>query len=401
MQLKLDFLNEINSYGLDDIISLINDITINFWIQKSELRQKIRPYLEKNGFEIENNKLNYKMGKENIRNLHKIAVLAMREKYRKKLEPIEQNLIQYFADGKEIKPKKIQPKMLLVDSSHKLWNLFNYVKIHWNIPISNGYGKRLNYLIFDKNNDKVIGILGLCDPVFSIKSRDDYIGWGKEDKKKNLSKIMEGYIIGSVPPYNKILGGKFVSSLLFSNNIREDYKKKYKGTKSFIKKRVNTGELVLISTLSALGKSSIYDRIKIPNGQSFISCGYSNGYGEFQFHGSLYEEIFSFVSKYFSPTRKVKGWGSGFRNKREVIQKFISSIDIPYSFLRHNIRREQFIIPLCKNYKQVLILSEKPKYFDISIEHLSEFMKNRWLIPRSQRDDSFLKWKKENYYIWN
>lgn len=401
MLLKLDFLNELDNYRLEDIIPLMNDVIFDYCIQRNELSQKIIPYLKKNGFIVEGSKLDYTQGKDNIRNLHKTAVSAMREKYRNKLEPIEQNLLQYFANGNDIIPKRIQPKMVLVDSNHKLWDLFNYIKIHWNIPISNGYGKRLTYLIFDKNNNKIMGILGLCDPVFSIQSRDDYIGWSKENKQLNLNKVMEGFVIGSVPPYNKILGGKYISSLLFSNRIREDYKKKYKGTKSYIKKRVNTGELILISTLSALGKSSIYDRIKLPNGQCFHSCGYSNGYGEFQFHGSLYREIFSFVSKYFNPTRKVKNWGSGFRNKREVMQKFFNSIEFPYNLLRHNIRREQFIIPLCKNYKDALILNKKPKYYDITIEEISEFMKKRWIIPRSQRDDSFLKWDKKDYSIWN
>ncbi|MBN1215447.1 MAG: DUF4338 domain-containing protein [Candidatus Lokiarchaeota archaeon] len=400
MDLKINFSEYINHNNENNILDKINENVINYCLDKFILDQKIFPYFHRNGFWIENKQLIFENNKNNIRNLHKVAVEAMRKKYKKKLKPIEKKLLEYIANGYEIKPNKIKPKIILVDSRHELWNLFNYIKIHWSIPISSGYGKRLTYLIFDSTTNKIMGILGLCDPVFSIKSRDNYIGWKKLDKQQNLNMILDGFLIGAVPPYNMILGGKLIASLLFSNQIREDYKKKYQGTKSFIKERENTGELIMISTLSALGKSSIYDRIKLPNGQKFIKCGFSNGYGEFQFHGSLYNEIFSFVSKYYLPSQKIKEWGSGFRNKREVIHKFLKSIEKPQSFLRHNINREQFIIPLCKNYKQVLIQNEEPNYYDISIEEINEFMKRRWIIPRTKRDKRYLEWKKENYSLW-
>jgi len=374
-----------------------NEIDIN------KIRNDILTELEKSGFIINKKKLVHdSSSKQNLRLLHASAVKHMRDKYSKYLkEKEEKELIEYIANGDEVSPQNIQPKLVYVDSSSKYWDLFNYVKIHWSVPISSGYGRRLCYVVFDEYNNKVMGILGLSDPVFSIPQRDKMIGWTEEQKKLNISKIMDGFVIGAVPPYTMLLGGKLVASLLFSNQIRRDFYRKYSGRKSLISGKIHSGDLVLITTLSALGKSAMYDRIKLPNGQKFISIGYSVGYGEFHFNGRIYENMKKIAYKYNFPSQKKKEWGTGFRNKREVVGKTLTILGIPKSYCKHGVKRELFLIPLAENFKDVLTKDEKPRYYDNSVNEISEYMKERWVIPRSKRRPSFKVWKNKEYLLWS
>jgi len=380
----------------------LEETKIEFSSQDMErLRKKVLEDLQQSGFILKNDKLEFEGNKNRIRQLNQSAVEDMRKRYGKRLKQEESNLINNVANGDEVVLKNIQPTLEYVDSSMENWDLFNYIKIHWSIPVSSGYGRRLCFIVRDKSNDKVIGIIGLCDPVFHIPTRDEFIGWEKDEREKRISKVLEAFVLGAAPPYNLILGGKLVASMLFTNEIRDVYRMKYEGKESFISGNIHSGDLSLITTLSALGKSAVYDRIRIPTGQSFISCGYSFGWGEFHFNGDTYRDMKKMVTVYKPASIKVKKWGTGFRNKREVVSKALRLLDIPVNYMKHGIEREQFIIPLAKNFKEVLRFDESPLYYDVSIEKVAEFMKQRWMIPRAERNPSYMEFQRDEYKLWD
>ena len=369
--------------------------------QIAQLRNLVFTELVKQGFSTREDPRHDKRSKEAMRLLNRSAVQEMRQRYGKTLAKKENTLLDYFADGCEVVPRKIRPKLVLVDSRHRLWPLFNYVKVHWSIPVSSGYGRRLTYIIFDEQNEKVMGIIGLGDPVFNLRARDGYIGWKKGQKVRNLDKMMDGFVIGAVPPYSFILGGKLIASLLFTTDIRVDFSNKYSDTLSYISARKNSGNLVLLTTLSAFGKSSVYDRIKLPNGQRFISVGYSQGWGEFHFNGPLYDQLSALVEKHYGgKTYKNSKWGGGVRNKREVVQKALRLLDLPRDLLKHGISREVFLVPLATNFHDFLIKDATIKYYDWDINEVSDYMTNRWVVPRSERDNRYSTWGRDDYRIY-
>ncbi|MBW6414169.1 DUF4338 domain-containing protein [Methylacidiphilum fumariolicum] len=55
--------------------------------------------------------------------------------------------------------------------------LFRYACLYWSIPVSSGYGRRIRFLVFGKNNSKLIGLFSLGDPVYSIQAQDRWIDW--------------------------------------------------------------------------------------------------------------------------------------------------------------------------------------------------------------------------------
>lgn len=140
---------------------------------------------------------------------------------------------RYIIDGRELDLDGMDPVMRQVGCERDA-ELFRWVKFHWSIPVSSGYGRRLRYLVFNNSNNALIGIIGLGDPVYSLRARDTYIGWDKPTKARNLKHVMDAFVLGAVPPYSLVLGGKLVAALAASPTVRRDFEKKYANSKTRI-----------------------------------------------------------------------------------------------------------------------------------------------------------------------
>lgn len=72
---------------------------------------------------------------------------------------------------------------------------------------------------------------------------------------------MTAYILGAIPPYNRVLCSKLVALSLMFPKVRQDFYKKYKDSPSVITGTNKKPDLVYIDTLGAFGKSAIYNRL--------------------------------------------------------------------------------------------------------------------------------------------
>ena len=210
---------------------------------------------------------------------------------------------------------------------------------------------------------------------------------------------MDAFVLGSVPPYSHILGGKLVASLLMSPKIRIDFSKQYKGKKSLISGEIFDGKLAAITTASALGKSSVYDRININGGSKFLHVGWSKGSGEFQFLNGLYQQIYELALPTLKWTKNPL-WGKGSRNRRVVIQEGLRILNLPANLIYHNVPRELFLVPL--GSRTFSFLRNETKligYFSITQDEIVEYAFKRWIIPRSERKLDYLDFKREQYSL--
>ena len=363
------------------------------------LRRRILSHLIQLGFMITNEgQLSLPKDKSYVRNAHKTAVSISVNKYWQKIQKYEPQFIdRNIIDGRTLDVTKIEPKLIQVDKENA--NLFNWIKLHWSIPISAGYGRRLRYIVKDNTNGAVMGIIGLADPVFGIKDRDNLIGWTREARGEKLRNVMDAFVLGAIPPYSLVLGGKLIASLLAAPRIRMDFKNKYKGKRSLISDRIFDGKLALITTASAFGKSSVYDRIKIYNGPEMLHAGWSSGAGEFHLFSDFYEQLTTLVREEVKQ-RKNPLWGTGIRNKRVVISAALDKLNLPRDLLYHNVKRELFAMPLGRRSFEFLRGEIKiVGYYDINQHEIVDFVKNRWIIPRSLRNKSYLEFKKEQYSL--
>jgi hypothetical protein len=364
------------------------------------LKESIFQSLRQSGFSIiDNKKLVVPQNKDFIRNTHRNAVSYLREKKRDFISSWDDKILQRnIIDGRDLDLKNIIPKLIMLKNKEDN-STFNWIKMHWSIPISAGYGRRLRYLVYDEGNSAVIGIIGLADPVFGLRDRDNFIGWNSEIRKKRLKHMLDAFVLGSVPPYSMVLGGKLVASMLMSSKIPIDFMKKYKGKKAKISNEVFNGKLAAITTASALGKSSVYDRIKIPGSSQFLHVGWSSGSGEFQFFNNVYDEIFKLAHVNAEHLKNSK-WGSGVRNRRTVILTGLKMLGLPDSLLYHNIKRELFLVPLGKT--AIDYLSDKSKhiaYYNSTVDDISSYALERWVLPRANRKNDYMEFKKESYSL--
>ncbi len=370
---------------------------------KSQLKKAIIETLKKQGYRVRGGviKMPKDPTKDDYRQLHTMAVAKKLEKSGPGVKRYEDDLIQYIADGSDVEPSRIEPKLVLIERGSVFELLFRYTYLHWSIPVSAGYGRRIRFAVIDESNGKLIGIFGLCDPVYSIGARDKWIGWDRETKKDKLYHTMDAFVMGAVPPYSYLLGGKLVAMLACSNTVRSEFRKKYGGKKTLISGKTRQPYLTLLTTASALGRSSVYNRLKVDDHTYWHSIGFTQGSGEFHFSNGVYDKLRAYVEENCVPTAKHSSWGEGFRNKREVIRKGLAELGLSADLIYHGIKREVFAAPLAKKALQFLrgeIM--RPCFYDWSAERQAELCIERWMFPRSKRKPEYKFFDKSSYRLW-
>jgi hypothetical protein len=102
---------------------------------------------------------------------------------------------------------------------------------------------------------------------------------------------MDAYVLGALPPYNMLLGGKLIACLLRTRDIYDDFKDAYGGTKGIISKKEKKARLLAITTSSSMGRSSVYNRLKLDGIEYFKSIGYTGGWGHFHIPDDLFADF--------------------------------------------------------------------------------------------------------------
>lgn len=369
----------------------------------SVLRVKIIQSLRAQGFRVRNGTIlpPKELSKERIRELHETAVEYRIERARDGLFRKEKELLQHVASGNEIVPSRIRPHLVEVLPESEQELLFRYASLHWSIPVSSGYGRRLRFLVVDEHNGRLIGLIGLGDPVFSLGPRDGWVGWTLSDRKKRLGNAMDAFVLGAVPPYSFLLCGKLVAMLAASDTIRDAFKRKYGGARWVIRRKVHDGRLALLTTTSALGRSSVYNRLRLGERLLYQSVGFTKGSGEFHFSNGLYGAISELAEEHCEPTAKQERWGVGFRNRREVIKKCLPALGLSSDWVYHGIKREVFVIPLARNTREFLRgQHSRLMWYHQSETQIFEYFRNRWMLPRASWDERFRSWSKDEWNIW-
>ena len=369
-----------------------------------QLKHRITRSLRRQGFAIKNGKIlpGPDRTKDELRSLHREAVQHRIEKGSASLMRHEDAYLERLASGREVIPEKVSPRLIEVLPRSRDELLFRYVGLHWSIPVSSGYGRRLRFLVVDEHNGKLIGIIGLGDPVFSLTARDDWVGWNRAERRARLSHVMDAFVLGAVPPYSRLLGGKLVAALVASSEVRAAFMRKYHGRRSLISGKRQDGRLVLVTTTSALGRSSVYNRIRYGGAALYQSAGFTRGSGDFQFMNGLYDAIRDYADRCCEPTAKHERWGRGFRSRREVVKKCLAAVGLSTELLYHRVEREVFAIPLARNAREFLRGEHsKVLWHHLSADELSAWFRERWLLPRASRMPAYRDFDREEYRIWH
>ncbi len=356
------------------------------------LRARLFSLLREQGFRVGQDHIpllrNYQ--KDQIRRIHatsRTEVLAHERPFVREWLP---RLFRYFASGSEVSPSNIDPYPVLVEDDEEMAALFRLACLWWSVPVSRGFGRRFRILVFDKSNEKLLGLLALTDPVFNLTARDRWVGWGANQREERLAHVMDAYVLGAVPPYNSLLGAKFVALLAASDYTRSVFRLRYRTSTSVIRRREFDGRLAMVTATSALGPSSIYNRLRFAGVDLFLPVGFTQGYGHFHIANGTYERLREYLEELGEEEVTRYKFGNGPNYKIRVIRKALESLRLPGEMLRHGIRRAVHVAPLAENAAAFLRgESQRLQWYRRPLEDIVEFWRDRWMLPRAYRDSSY------------
>ena len=223
--------------------------------------------------------------------------------------------------------------------------------------------------------------------------------------------MMDIIVCGAIPPYNSLLGGKLVCTLLCSPEVVKFYRARYSRQSSIIASSmkgqavVRPPNLVLLATTSLYGVgSSQYNRVRIPANEiggnattnlEFLELGTSRGYGSYHFSQATIDYLETMLGRAGNGRKVNSIFGEGVNPLMRKIRDGLRIVGLSSDeLLRHGNARVVYAITLASNFRDVLLgISSSPKYLlptaraTASTQKLAEFWRKRWLSKRIVNPD--------------
>ncbi|OIX91180.1 hypothetical protein BFS14_23815 [Serratia fonticola] len=371
-------------------------IIVNVNPREAKLKKKLREHLQSLGFTKSDAGALQAPGntKDVIRTLHSGQRSERLSANQNFITLKSTKLMKFFASGKEVDPQKISPVLERVSSGTWQGDLFRLAALTWSVPVSNGFGRRLRYLVWDENNGKLMGLIAIGDPVFNLAARDRLIGWDARDRSSRLVNVMDAYVLGALPPYNSLLGGKLIACLLRSRDIYDDFARVYGSTVGVISQKKKKARLLVITTTSSMGRSSVYNRLKLGEIQYLRSIGYTGGWGHFHIPDSLFIELRDYLRDMDHTYADHYEFGNGSNWRLRTTKAALNALGFRADLMKHGVQREVFISQLAENATSILQTGKgKPDLTSLlSAKEIAECAMERWIIPRSIRNPEYRYW---------
>jgi hypothetical protein len=362
-------------------------------IREAQLRRRVRAHLKKLGFARDSNGdlVPPNLDKSGYRELHAPQRAERIAEESLFLRGHKQELIKHFASGREISVESLRIRLELIDGSSWQSDLFRFATLLWSIPVSKGFGRRMRFLVWDDHSGKLVGVFALGDPVFNLGARDRLIGWTAQERGSRLVHMLDGYVVGAVPPFNKILGGKLIASLMRTQEVVSAFRSRYGASEGIISGSTKNAHLVAITTTSALGRSAVYNRLKLAGTNYLESIGFTGGYGHFHFPRELFDEMRQYLRYRKDSYANNHQYGDGPNWRLRSIRRALHLLGMNPEFLRHGLAREVFLARVADNAMEILSGKRKrPRYSSLlSAANVAQLAIKRWVHPRSLRDDSY------------
>ena len=239
-------------------------------------------------------------------------------------------------------------------------------------------GRNLKFYVKDSNSGKILGLICMGSDVTSIRVRDEYIKWSKENKF-NDGKLRCTSIGTSIVPtqpfgYN-FLGGKLVAALVTSSTIREKWEELY------------DDKLIGTTTTSLYGVHSMYNGIP-----HWKTLGESKGRISLKPDDSSYDVWHDWVKenkseRYLRETTQKSGVAGPVTGvKQKIIKMIYDELGLKLKDFEHGFQRGIYYADMYENGKLFLRneidekdLVMKKKYVE-DMDYI-----NNWWKPKAIR----------------
>ncbi len=218
--------------------------------------------------------------------------------------------------------------------------------------------------------------------------------------------MMDISVAGAIAPYNELLGGKLVSMLLCSKEVRDEYQRRYENSPSIIASQMRgqavyrEPRLVLLCTTGLFGNGSTqYNRIAIPTDIKDVPIRFKKlncvtQFGTFHFSDATIFEMNRFSETVYHGA-DVRGiFGEGVNPRMRKIRQSLDRLGFPSThLLQHSTPRSVYVVALASNFRDFLLgIDSEPSYLshldpESDTKHIIDFWRDRWLRHRINRPD--------------
>jgi hypothetical protein len=187
-----------------------------------------------------------------------------------------QGISEEFAVGSTLVTNKIQPSLYLCKNKRDR-DVFEFCRLMQAVPAPPLVYRQLAFLLRDTGTPgcPVMGILGLSSSLYSLGSRDQYLGWTSRNtshKQIGLNSCLHLSVCMAVPPYNFLRVGRLLASLSLSDKVAGEFARIYSRPGSRV-------TLLGVVTTAATGiHAPIFNRIRLRKGGLFRRIGRTAGY---------------------------------------------------------------------------------------------------------------------------
>lgn len=348
-----------------------------------ELKEKIIASLKSQGFKINPHLRPPRESKAAYKKIQNAAKLEQLESHGKFLRAFASKAKELMIDGSEIDPQEISLKLLEIKPNSfeaelfRWWNL-----VWWSMPYQHAYGRQMRFILWDTHHDAPFGLFLLQSPIFRSSARDEYLKLSPDKIDYWINQSMNAQRVGALPPYNMLIGGKMAALAMLSNEVRGSYRKKYNGRTTLLGKRILKPDILFITTTSAFGKSSMYDRLTYGGKKVAVMIGHTKGMGTFQFSDDIARGLYGVLRRRGVNTGTT--YGNGPSKKIKLLKEALNHLGLR-GFHSHGIKREVYLFPLVKNLDRVIHDGIKPRWCSRTFSELEGYWKARWAVPRGNR----------------
>ena len=189
-----------------------------------------------------------------------------------------------------------------------------------------------------------------------------------------------------------------VACLVRSRELYDDFAQRYGATAGIISRKEKKARLLAVTTSSSMGRSSVYNRLRLDGEEYFSSIGYTDGWGHFHIPDNLFAELRDYLREIKHPYADMYRFGDGPNWRLRATRAALSALGFRNSLLRHGIRREVFFCAMASNAAELLRTGKGSPDISslLSSREVARKAVERWMIPRSERRDDYRHWTTEN-----
>lgn len=288
-----------------------------------------------------------------------------------------EKLAKYIAKPDDIDILKVKPYLVPVNPSEEHHRIWAYATSHWSIPVTTGYGRRIRYFVFDAQNGKLLGIVGLTDPVIGLEAVGHYVHWVVRGTEVAATlQLHDGVRTRRYSSLQSYTWRKLVALTVMFPEVRSLFYEKYKASKSIIGKKQKKPYLVYVDTLGAFGKSSIYNRLL-----NWDFIGYTKGQSHIHItaNGS-----WEYIKKAV-PAKEFKTYkfGQGPNWKMRILRIGLHNLGLSEEMMSIGWQRGYYRCALAENWQEYLRGEDnRINWKNNDKDDLIDYWNTRWVAPR-------------------